>query len=418
MVNKNFEPLKNEIDLLYRDYLNDFELFKTKCLQEYSNNSSEFIEKNKAFIKKVNIQFQGFDNINSALEKGLKANDLACLVKSDNKHIFLPLGFEYHIYSKIFDTLYADQIILSTNYNHIKNDIEPELSIYKNNVMRYKFKIINPQFFNINSINFNFSDKLNEKFNLIKLEGGSRFIENNYQQKAFLIDSKEIISFMPKNASEPKDGYQNNEFNDLYSIYSETVLPLLKTFLPDKPDFSGVFLSLSQNQRFNFLLNPSLLSKIQKITDKSSCDSIIMIFGKDIPKTSNTLKLVMMENGVYYPGESCFYLLPLKKGSIELINEKNVRIYNPDGNYKDYQFDILCETFTREKINQLLAISGELKKKLKKNTIDFDYSSFFSIDNTSKLNWFVYTNDIIIPRLTVYGGGLPSPDKLKIVVNK
>jgi hypothetical protein len=143
-----------------------------------------------------------------------------------------------------------------------------------------------------------------------------------------------------------------------------------------------------------------------------------MIFGKDIPKTSNTLKLVMMENGVYYPGESCFYLLPLKKGSIELINEKNVRIYNPDGNYKDYQFDILCETFTREKINQLLAISGELKKKLKKNTIDFDYSSFFSIDNTSKLNWFVYTNDIIIPRLTVYGGGLPSPDKLKIVVNK
>ena len=417
-VNQKFEPLKNEIDLLYKDYLNDFELFKTKRLQEYSNNSSEFIEKNKEFINKVNIQFQGFDNINSALEKGLKANDLACLVKSDNKHIFLPLGFEYHIYSKIFDTLYADQIILSTNYNHIKNEIEPELSVYKNNVMRYKFKIINPQFFNINSINFSFSDKLNEKFNSIKLEGGSRFIENNYQQKAFLIDSKEIISFMPKNASEPKDGYQNNEFNDLYSIYSETLLPLLKTFLPDKPDFSGVFLSLSQNLRFNFLINPSLLSKIQKITDKSSCDSIIMIFGKDLPKTSNTIELVVMENGVYYSGERCFYFLPLKKGSIELINEKNVRIYNTDGNYKDYQFDILCETFTREKINQLLAISGELKKKLKKNTIDFDYSSFFSIDNTSKLKWFVYTNDIIIPRLTVYGGGLPSPDKLKIVVNK
>jgi hypothetical protein len=420
----NWNPLKQEIDELYKDYLSDFESYKTTSLEQYQKNPTEFIENNKAMIKKVNKQYKGFENINSALEKGLKVNDLAYLGKSNNKYFFFPMGIGYHYSSRSFDTMDVDQIILNTKYNQITEEIDPEVSFYKQNKRRYEFKIINTKEFSVNSITYNYSEVLNKTLNKIISEGGSSFISNTYQQKTFLFDSKEIISFLPKKASEPKDGYQNKEYNDLYSIYSEIQYPIYNK----KPDFVELYLKGGGGQSFNVLLNPSILSKIQKIKDISKSDSIILIFGKDLPQISNTISLVPLEQWYSYKEGGWdninvetgrFYFLPIKKGSIELIGESNLRFYNTNGNYKEYKFDMLCETYTEDKINELLTFSSELKKRLKKNKIEYQCLSYYSIKNRIELDYFLYTNDIIIPIMSCYRAGLPKPDmKFSVVVNK
>lgn len=422
---EKWNPLKQELDLLFKEYLVDFELFKSENLIQYNDNPISFLEKNKELITKVKFKNKGYKDINLAIQNGYQSNSLAFLEKSNNKYLFLPVGQFFHYYSNVFDTIDVDQIVINTKYNQTTNDIEPEVNFYKNNKLRYNFKVINRIELSVNSITYNYSEKLSQIINSIISQGGESFIETNYKIKQLFFDSKEVISFQSKTITKPENGYQNKDFDRMiseYSIVEKNITP----FITEKPDFIPISM---ESGFYKILLHSKLISKLKKINEISISDSLVLIFvkySKEFPEISNTIKLQQVENGFGIPGS--FYFIPLKKGKIELISGNNLRIYNSNGNYKDFEFNKLCQTYTNEKLIAIESNSNEINKLLKKNNLYYVYSGFKLPSREIEPYEFRYSSEIIIPKFPVYDFSqkilytneltLPPNNLFKVVFNK
>ena len=419
---EKWNPLKQELDNLYKSYLIDFELKKTYLLEDYKINSEDFINKNKADISIVNKNFQGFKNINDAINKGVDLNNYVFYGKINDNHLVLPMAFEFHFYSNILDSIDANNVILKTGYNQVTSEIEPLISFYRDNKLYRSFNVINSVDLKVNSMEIDFSDNLNQKISDIISQGGQEYIEKYFKKKSIIFDSEIILPFNSKVTSKPKDGYQNPEFNNLFSDYTKLANEI-KRFQYLSPGLCPI---LFKSVSYKFFLSPNLVSQIQKLKQSTNSDSIIMIFANGLPKISKTITLEQKDNGFETPGN--FYFIPLKKGLFEIFNNSYIRVYNSSGNYKDLKIDKVCETYTDAKLQELVSISSHLKKHLKKNCIDYLYVSFSWPNKEVVPESFRFSDNIFIPKYSLYDYSqyilgnkelkLPKPHLFTVVVNK
>lgn len=362
-VNKHFLPLKKEMDVLYAEYLKDFESKR----KEYYKNPESFLTKNQYAIKETKEFIDGkegyMDRIDATTDVELKKSreDLLnnwsfCYKHQDGKKYFAAVGIKPNYYLPCGPKL--DHIKLNVKYDTLANSYYSAILFeYKKSRLEVEGIIVNKTEFSLKKYEHPFEGDLNILANKATKQGSKNFIESFYPKKVIHFDNVENITVNKLNEiSTPDEGIKNDMFDKLSKSYDFVNNDISKYASKDLEiiAFASDF------------YNPSILYLVKKMYP--TADTLIFALG-DFRKSLGKQAIHLPKHG--YRAGSFGSIIPLQKGIVEFNNDTLI-VFKKDGNYSEYKVDKVIP-------QSILSLS-----KLKIEDIKMD-SAFYSKPNSSDL---------------------------------
>lgn len=426
-VYSNWSPIEDKLDYLYKDYLNDFEKFKKESLMKFNENRETFLAENKNILIKTNCSIKGIDYLELKENDYIKSNEkFAYLIKKDDKYLIYPLGYGFN---RFFSEKYADKIEIKYGVN--SNDLKPAILIYSNGQLIDSLIVVNSLSKDVETIEYDYSEKLKESFLKYETEYYSKYFEQKFPKLKLNLNDSEIIEVNFKLISRPEDETQKNETVDKFT--NIFITEKIKSYLPKRPEFCPLY-SLN-NQKI--ILNQKLALKLQKIFLDYKYDTIALIYSRIYEEFIQFPKRAIGIPNFNEGNRGGFYFYPLKRGSgVELYNIEDgdfLKFNYTNGNYKEVSIDKIIKYYTPTELNSELKYyenhKKELDKFMKKDAIYYYYSSFFTPPNVNGVkdpipNDVFISNKVVICTLPVFyyktGWGenqlsIPYPNDLKYI---
>lgn len=360
-INKYFLPIKSKLDILYLDYLKEYQIAK----KEYLQNPEKFISNNIEYIKEYQISLDGhaafLKKINDTSNEEIKKDrELFLKVlkdysffyeKNNDKHLIAPVGLRANVFGNYGWRNY-NNIKISVEFDTLVNSYLPFIKFYDNDSRYMEGLIINERQYNVKKYILPYSKGFKE---IIDLAGGgveNNYILNNYPKQEIQLDYTESISFQ-KSAQEdieyPENGTINDKWNELNKSFTK-----LNNKLDDYINYEPEIFS-------NEFYNPVFLYFIKELHPNS--DSLVFVFADKNDKLDK-INFMQIDYG-YDQKYNIAYIIPLQKNKVELRG-KSLKIYQTNGNYELININKIIT-------NSLISLSFD-KESLKLDTTYFSAS--------------------------------------------
>jgi hypothetical protein len=332
-INKNFLPLKKEMDSLYSLYCSNFSILK----KEFYNNQVEFIKKNQFHINEMEISINGKETyeqrISNTIDFETKKNrqeyfeDYSYLYSfSEGKHLLSPVSIKANSI-QLFQGSNIDKIKLQAKYDtsingyyasidFLKNDRRISLGIIVNNV-KFKVKFYSKPF--EGKLNNYVSDAINQDCKSL--------VNDLYPKVKIYIDTVIEVPIGSMNSAEVTVPYGNMD----KVATSNQIANRFKILESDLKIHADQDLKTFSNNFYH----PAILYFIKKLYPNS--DSIALVIKSlysegniedyGIPLTYNKYNYRDRK----YEKRLFGYIIPLQKGRIEIVKDELI-IKNDKGN--------------------------------------------------------------------------------------